>query len=282
MGRPKGVKDSKPRKEGRWSEQTRAKHGYSAGGPVARNQHTLASVLQSRTCAIEQESASSSNASQEQPHAAVESEGQRELPSAPAEGSAAAGREGGTQASSTSSASTANADEAPPSARAHSRAEAAQGGDEARRDGSRRAAPRRPVDNAELDDVEGLRTADVRDGVSMTYFRKIRTRLMLELSSRRPGLTGTPLLNRTRQPFFTGCTRGPCSALSNRRPVFSGTPLLDYLKRQDYWLRARDAPAILRWGASVAATGNESMRMGKCESVCAGAGHAKSSVWMMA
>ena len=75
-------------------------------------------------------------------------------------------------------------------------------------------AARSGVEQTEIDDDEGLRAADSYKSITMQFFRIIRARLQVELSNRTSGLTDQWLL-----------------AL---------------LKDNDYWVRARDARAILQ------------------------------------
>ena len=71
--------------------------------------------------------------------------------------------------------------------------------------------PRAAVDAVEIDDEEGLRSVTATDSITMVYFRMVRERLRVELSSRGPA-TNAWLINR--------------------------------LRRDDFWLRARDARSI--------------------------------------
>ena len=58
------------------------------------------------------------------------------------------------------------------------------------------------IDNEELDDEEGLRTADAHGGVLMRYFGLVRDRLRLELSSRKPALLDPWLHRHLKQHDF--------------------------------------------------------------------------------
>ena len=78
------------------------------------------------------------------------------------------------------------------------------------------AAPREhePVKNCDINDEDGLRSADAADSITMRYFFHVRERLKLELSSRRSGLIESWLLQ--------------------------------HLKENEYILHARFAPMVLR------------------------------------
>ena len=174
-GRPPGKKDVTQRKEGRWSEQTRAKLGVPAKS-ASRNPSVARAGASTNSQDIRQcgqaAASSSSGGNSSAGHA-------RMADSAAGEAEAAA-----------AAADEADEAEAVDETEAGADDDEVEAADEAAEHGARDG-----VETTEIDNDEGLRAADSRDSITMQYFRLIRARLQLELSNRKGhGLTDRWLL----------------------------------------------------------------------------------------
>ena len=185
LGRPKGSKDSKARSSGRWSEQTRQKHGAppAVKAPVLPK-HSIAAALAGAARRTNGAAAAQSTAPSRDPAGAP--------PPAGDQGERAAGS-GRVDDESEGEAAAEPPDDEPEEEEPPERAAA---GDEPG------ASPRAGVDVTDLDDELGLRAADVRSGVNFRYLRVIRDRLASELSNRWKAFNKQHLLEHLRKHDF--------------------------------------------------------------------------------
>lgn len=204
-GRPPGKKDAKPRAAGRWSEQTREKHGAPPKAPPkntrARDQPEIGAAFQGaagfRGAGHAGAAAGSSSAQQSDSGAQTAAGSEPPPDDEPVDGADFDGLpEDGAEPE--------DGDDEQPADNSEPDGEPA---DAEQPRTAPRTAPRVDVEVVDIDDARGLHTADVRNGINMRYMSKLRGRLAAELSS--------------------------------KWPAFDRRALVEHLEENDFWVRAK-------------------------------------------
>jgi hypothetical protein len=190
-GRPKGSLDKKPRRAGRWADNTRVRLGLPSD-PVAgalRGARDIRGAWSSTAASRPGSSADDgAGGDDEQPEGATR-----------ADGSAAGAAEAAPDAEHARSGSS---DEAGAPAGVTGEPQSEEDDDAEAEPQQQRRAAAAPVGETDIDDEEGLRNADERDTVTMGFFRLVQQQLQYELSFRSPGLDAQWLLAHLKQHDF--------------------------------------------------------------------------------